>query len=200
MDCFQVLGISPTKDIKEIKRAYSNMLRLHSPETDPDGFQKVREAYEQAIAKANEAEEQPEPLTPVDEFMAKFKEYYDNFEKRIDENTWRELLDSDICCNIETGKEISERILAFIMENYNYPYEIWTLFNSYFSWTSKKEKLYQQFPKNFIDFVIYKITNKTYFRYDYVKNCEKGKEEYFLTEYSKANSALEEYDLYNAKK
>lgn len=200
MDCFQVLGINPTKDIKEIKRAYSKMLRVYSPESDPEGFQKLREAYEQAIAKASEEDTVVEPQTPVDEFMAKFKECYDNFEKRIDENCWKELLDKDICCNIETSKEISDRILAFIMENYNYPYEIWTLFNSYFSWTSKKERLYQQFPRNFIDFVVYKITNKNYFRYEHVKDCEKGKEEYFLTEYSKANSALEEYDLYNAKK
>ncbi|MEN2776962.1 tetratricopeptide repeat protein [Acetivibrio clariflavus] len=200
MDCFQVLGINPTKDVKEIKRAYSKMLRIHSPESDPEGFQRVREAYEEAIAKASQEDVAAEPQTPVDQFMEKFKECYDNFEKRIDENCWRQLLDSDICYNIETGKEISDRILAFIMENYNFPYEIWTLFNSYFSWTSKKESLYQTFPKNFIDFVIYKVTNKTYFRYEYVKNCQKGKEEYFLTEYSKANSALEEYDLYNAKK
>lgn len=200
MDCFQTLGINPTKDIKEIKRAYSKMLQVHPPESDPGGFQKVREAYEQAIAKASEEETAIETMTPVDEFMASFKNCYDNFEKRIDQNCWRRLLDSDICCNIETGKEISDRILAFMMDNYNYPYETWTLFNSYFSWTVKKEKLYQQFPKNFIDFIIYKITNKTYFRYDYVKNCKQGKEEYFLTEYSKANNSLEEYGLYNAKK
>ncbi len=200
MDCFEALGISPTKEIKEIKRAYSKMLQIYNPESDPEGFQKIREAYEEAIEKAGKEDTDTQAMTPVDEFMTRFKACYDDFQKRTDEKSWRELLDSDICCNIETGKEISERILAFMMENYNYPYEIWTLFNSYFSWSNKKEKLYQQFPKNFIDFVIYKITNKTYFRYDYVKNCKHGQEEFFLTEYSKANNALEEYDLYNTKK
>lgn len=200
MDCFEVLGISPTKDAKEIKRAYSKMLQIYNPESDPEGFQKIREAYEEAVAKAGQEETNSEELTPVDAFMSKFKACYDDFEKRTDEKAWKELLDSDICCNIETGKEISERILAFMMENYNYPYEIWVLFDSYFSWSNKKEKLYHQFPKNFIDFIIFKITNKTYFRYDYVKNCLRGQEEIFLTEYSKANNALEEYDLYNTKK
>lgn len=200
MDCFEILGISPTKDTKEIKRAYSKKLQIHNPESDPEGFQKIREAYEEAIAKASQEESNNTELTPVEAFMAKFKACYDDFEKRIDEKAWRELLDSDICCNIETGKEISERILAFIMDNYNYPYEIWVLFDNYFSWKNKKEKLYQQFPKNFIDFVIYKITNKTYFRYEHVKNCERGQEETFLTEYSKASNSLEEYDLYTAKK
>lgn len=200
MDCFEVLGINPTKDTKEIKRAYSKMLQLHSPESDPEGFQKIREAYEEATAKSYEEDTSTKTLTPIDEFMLKFKACYDNFEKRIDQNSWRELLDSDICLNIETGKEIGERILAFIMENYNFPYEIWSLFNSYFSWSNKKEKLYQQYPKNFIDFVVYKTSNKTYFRYEYVKKCEPGREEYFLTEYSKASNALEEYDLYNARK
>ena len=49
MDCFKVLEISPTNDIKAIKRAYSSKLRVCSPESDPEGFKILRAAYEEAL-------------------------------------------------------------------------------------------------------------------------------------------------------
>ncbi|HEY9060521.1 MAG TPA: tetratricopeptide repeat protein [Pseudobacteroides sp.] len=201
MDCFKVLEINPTNDVKVIKRAYSTKLKVCSPETDPEGFKVLRAAYEEALQKASEdATASDKALTPVDEFMKRFKENYNNFEKRIDTSTWKGLLESDICYNIDTGKEIGERILAFLMDNYSLPHGVWTTFNSYFSWVAKKEKLYLQFPKNFIDFVIYKVTNKDYFRYHKLLGCPGGKQETFINEYNKGCHSIEDYDLYSTMK
>lgn len=44
--CFEVLEISPTSDIKIIKKAYSKMIRKYHPEDNPDMYNLVREAYE----------------------------------------------------------------------------------------------------------------------------------------------------------
>ncbi len=201
MDCFKVLEISPTNDVKIIKRAYSTKLRVCSPETDPEGFKVLRAAYEEALQKASQEEaESGKPMTPVEEFMKRFEENYNNFMKRIDTSTWKELLESDICYNIDTGREISERILAFLMENYSIPHEVWVLFNSYFSWVAKKEKLYLQYPKNFIDFVTYKITSKDYFRYEKLIGCPDGTQENFINEHNKGCHAIDDYDLYAAMK
>jgi tetratricopeptide (TPR) repeat protein len=201
MDCFKVLEINPTNDVKIIKRAYSTKLKVCSPETDPEGFKALRAAYEEALQKASQEEPASDKvLTPVDEFMKRFEENYNNFEKRIDTATWKELLESDICYNIDTGKEISDRILAFLMDSYSLPHEVWTEFNSYFSWTAKKEKLYLQYPKNFIDFIIYKITGKDYFRYSKLLECPGGKQETFINEYNKGCHSIDDYDLYSAMK
>ena len=43
---YEILGISRDADQNEIKRAYFRQLRQHPPETDPEGFQQLRAAYE----------------------------------------------------------------------------------------------------------------------------------------------------------
>ena len=46
------MKIDPTNDKKIIKKAYARAAKLHHPEDDPEGFQKVKEAYEQALSYA----------------------------------------------------------------------------------------------------------------------------------------------------
>ncbi|MEM9454220.1 MAG: hypothetical protein AAGF11_08585 [Myxococcota bacterium] len=43
---FVVLGIAPTLDPGRVKQAYFAMLAESPPHTDPDGFQRIRAAYE----------------------------------------------------------------------------------------------------------------------------------------------------------
>jgi curved DNA-binding protein CbpA len=52
-DPFAVLGLEPTVDPAAIKQAYFAALRQHPPHTDPEGFRRVRTAYE-ALATAKE--------------------------------------------------------------------------------------------------------------------------------------------------
>jgi hypothetical protein len=43
---FTVLGIAPTLEPAEVKRGYFAALARHPPHADPEGFRKVRAAYE----------------------------------------------------------------------------------------------------------------------------------------------------------
>jgi len=43
---FSVLGVSPTLDAAAIKRAYFAALARHPPHQDPEGFGRLRSAYE----------------------------------------------------------------------------------------------------------------------------------------------------------
>ncbi|MBN1205126.1 MAG: hypothetical protein JXB05_09405 [Myxococcaceae bacterium] len=45
-DPFAVLGLAPTLDLSALKRAYFAALARHPPHQDPEGFQRVRAAYE----------------------------------------------------------------------------------------------------------------------------------------------------------
>ena len=45
-DPFAILGIAPTLERGAIKRAYFGLLSKHSPHADPEGFRRLRDAYE----------------------------------------------------------------------------------------------------------------------------------------------------------
>lgn len=49
MECWQILGIEPTADEGTIKKAYAKALRQNKPDVNPEGFKRVRLAYEQAL-------------------------------------------------------------------------------------------------------------------------------------------------------
>lgn len=46
---WELLGIEPTVDIRQIKKAYARKLKLYSPEDDPVQFQILRQVYERAL-------------------------------------------------------------------------------------------------------------------------------------------------------
>ena len=48
MSIWSVLDIEPTDDLSIIKRAYARKLKTTRPDQDPEGYQRLREAFEQA--------------------------------------------------------------------------------------------------------------------------------------------------------
>ncbi|UVM48277.1 DUF805 domain-containing protein [Pseudomonas sp. B21-015] len=60
MSCWIRLGIEPTKDQTIIRNAYRARLPEHHPESDPEGFQALREAYESATRFARQEEDEIE--------------------------------------------------------------------------------------------------------------------------------------------
>ena len=49
MDIWSILGLEPTQDVSAIKRAYAQKTRDCHPEEDPEGFLRLREAYQAAL-------------------------------------------------------------------------------------------------------------------------------------------------------
>jgi hypothetical protein len=66
--CWTTLGLSPTPDEREIKRAYARMLKTTRPEDDPAAFQALREAFEAALWEADALHQHPpgEPASAAD--------------------------------------------------------------------------------------------------------------------------------------
>ncbi|MEB0045247.1 MULTISPECIES: J domain-containing protein [unclassified Pseudomonas] len=60
MSCWEILGLEPGADSRSIKRHYAQRLKHNRPDDDPQGFQRLREAYEQAMDASRLA-----PLAPL---------------------------------------------------------------------------------------------------------------------------------------
>lgn len=62
---WEVLGIDRTKDRLTIKRAYAALAKKTHPEEDPEGFQKLHNAYKGALIYASIPAAQAVPVAPV---------------------------------------------------------------------------------------------------------------------------------------
>lgn len=78
MNDYEILGISQDADPKEIKRAYFRLVRQYSPETDPERFQEIREAYEHLTAPERTSEDQEKSTLSYPDLP-----YAEEFRKRI---------------------------------------------------------------------------------------------------------------------
>ena len=56
MNAWEILGIEPTKDKKEIKRAYAKLLKQYHPEENPEEFKQIQAAYQQCLHPDQEIE------------------------------------------------------------------------------------------------------------------------------------------------
>lgn len=56
MNCWEVLGIEPTSDKKEIKKAYARLLKQYHPEENPEEFKQIQAAYQQCLHPDQEIE------------------------------------------------------------------------------------------------------------------------------------------------
>ena len=52
MDCWEILHIAPTGDERAIRRAYAKLLKSTRPDDDAEGYQRLREAFDEALSHA----------------------------------------------------------------------------------------------------------------------------------------------------
>lgn len=151
---WKLLGIEETKDKKAIKQAYRNKLSEVNPEDKPEEFMALRAAYEEALQLSDAANTDEAPKTEVDLWRDKLQALYDDFQKRIDVRYWEQLLSEDVCVALDTRPQIEETLLRFFMETYRIPQSVWKYLDERFSFSTRVGELYENYPRDFVDYVI----------------------------------------------
>lgn len=173
-EVWKVLGIDETKDTDAIKKVYHEKLKSVNPEDDQIGFMRLREAYENALAYAEQkddadnadAQDAFEALkdgSEVDRFIYRMNQLYVDVDLRRDEAEWQSLMDS---YEDDLDGELQERVLVYIMDHHLFPWSIWKILDDKFHIYAETELLKEKFPENFLGYVNYYIKHDSFINYD----------------------------------
>lgn len=170
---WKILNINPTKNETEIKERYHELLRDVNPEDDPEGFKRLRQAYEGALelAKAKEETETGEkkPKDEIDLWLERIQEIYWYNDTRNDPEVWREAFQDPVCIALDTALEARDRFLVFLMSHNYLGQTIWQIIDKEFNIIADQQELLENFPKDFLDFLCYQIKNPNFFAYEYLE-------------------------------
>lgn len=86
---YKILGLEPGASQTEIKRSYFKLIRKYSPESDPERFQQIREAYEQ-LKNAENAPDSPSFPAPAEPWAQKMLEQIEKYNRQKNNEKYRD--------------------------------------------------------------------------------------------------------------
>lgn len=153
MTPWQILELDPTSDLASIKKAYKTQLKKHHPEDDPEGFQRVRTAYEEIIETLNHQDASfspnvssaltpsqpttPNAQPPSDDVVHGWAQYtaiIDDPSQRFLLSRWQEWQETLLLQPLDSQQAIASKVLDDVLEKHWLPGEIVQIFWDVFDW------------------------------------------------------------------
>lgn len=173
---FHVLGIDETKDEQIIRDVYRARLKTVNPEDDPEGFKRLREAYETALRLARQPEEDGhKEKTEIDLWVDRVDELYRDITTRCDRESWEEVFSDPLCEGLDTSLQVREALLVYFMDHIYLPHSIWKLADEKFQIREDKDNLLQKFPSDFLDYMIYYMEHESFIDYELFQVTDREK-------------------------
>ena len=137
MTDYEILGVNADADQKEIKKAYFRLIRVHSPEKDPEKFQQIRAAYDRLT--------NPQPETQED------------FQFPLPDHPFAKLYTDSIVCELEQQNykkaiKCAEEAILYTGENAHFLFllAVASEKDGKFGKAAKQyEKIWKEYPDNY---------------------------------------------------
>ena len=162
---FQILGINELTDERALKAAYMSKLKVTNPEDDPEGFRRLREAYEKAVELLRSEEKETEK-TEIDLWIDKMDAVYQDFRTRGDVECWKELLSDDLCENLDTSIDARNAAIGYLLSHFYLPMEIWQCLDKAFDIVEDFEELKERFSPDFLNYVKHYTENEYWVKFE----------------------------------
>lgn len=139
--CWQVLGIEATTDTDAIRQAYLALLPSFHPETDPQGFKQLREAYENALQGTTSpaitvVEEDPD--TPWVNYLGEiFRDLLADGERRFQPQAWQEFIQQINKLSITQAEKARWLLCDIAMQTFPASYSCMNLLSQRLSWEQR---------------------------------------------------------------
>lgn len=201
-EAFLVLGIEATKEERALKNAYREKLASTNPEDDPEGFKRLRKAYEEACkyaAGAEEAIEPPRDTSPSGLWAERAAEIYGNIRTRQDVELWKALFHEDVFLALEEEENCRQKLLAFLAKHYRLPTEVWKLFDRKLSISGSTKALREKFPANFVYFIADRCERGEELAFGQFEGAEDADYDLFLEYYDHCWQAIQKRNLEEAE-
>lgn len=187
---FEILKIPETKDEKQIQRAYRALLVHVNPEDDPEGFKRLRAAYELAMEHARTSDAQKGRIqttgwiqdSPVGEFMGRAMDIYDTFPRRIDGEEWKALVSDPVFESLDDGETAKWALFSYLSEHFRLPCGIWRVLDRAFHIGKNQQEFREQLPGPFVDYILNKIQQdeRTEISYDRFRGAPRADYDGFM--------------------
>ena len=136
--CWQVLGIEATTDTDAIRQAYLALLPSFHPETDPQGFKQLREAYDNALQETKSpaiAAVEEDPDTPwVNSLREIFRDLLADEERRFQPQAWQEFIQQINKLSISQVEKARWWLCAIAMQTSPISYSCLKLLSDRLAW------------------------------------------------------------------
>lgn len=213
-ECFAILHLERTKDLAVIRNAYHELLKSVNPEDDPEGFKRIRAAYEEAAAYAATPDEEEqekndigrnrlEEDSPVGRFMIRFDQIYASIKKRIDLKEWEALLADPVIDSLDDGENVKWSLFGTLSKKYRLPAAVWRILDRTFLIRENRKEFEEHLPVGFVEHMVKKIEDEegaSDFWFEALEGAEDADYDGFIWDYNEYVNQVAEHGLDDLKK